>query len=139
MRASLFMSGIDPEAFAGHHCVPPREQCVACHHLTDDVLERNRRCPAELRLRLARVAEQSVDFRRTEVSWIDLNDQLSGVAVDAVLLRALCPPLDIEAKQASGELHELADRVLLPGGDYVIVRLRLLQHKPLGPDEVPCV
>ncbi len=48
-------------------------------------------------------------------------------------------PDELHVKQLRAALDELANAVLLSGGDDVILRFLLLQHQPLHFDVVPCV
>ncbi len=50
--------------------------------------------PAELIVRLSRIADQVIDFRRAEISRIDLDEHFSGILIYALLLYALPLPND---------------------------------------------
>src|SRR6202158_5849111 len=69
--------------------LPPGNRKIARHHLLDELSERRRRLPAELFARLAGVADQEIDFGRTEILGIDADDGLAGFLVDTGFLDAL--------------------------------------------------
>src|SRR5688500_19480925 len=67
---------------------------VRLDHHRDELLERHRRLPTELRRRLRRVGDEKVDFRRTK---------------EALVLHHELPI--VEAHAADGGIAELANRV----------------------------
>jgi len=69
--------------------------------------------PAEIGARLAGIADEKIDFRRAEITRIDL---------DIVL--------PVEADKAEGAVEEIGDRPGLAGGDDVIFGflLRSISH-----------
>src|SRR3954470_22032473 len=75
----------------------PGDRKIARHHFLDELLEARLRLPAKLLARLAGVADQEIDFGRTEIRRIDANDGLAGFLVDAGFRHALATPLDASA------------------------------------------
>ena len=57
--------------------VAARRVQVACHHFLHHRFETGARLPAEAVARLARVPQQGVDLRRTEVLRVDGDDRLA--------------------------------------------------------------
>mmetsp|Transcript_139532 Transcript_139532/g.339007 ORF Transcript_139532/g.339007 Transcript_139532/m.339007 type:complete len:356 (+) Transcript_139532:16-1083(+) len=102
---------------------------VGAHHLLAQLLEEHLGLPAELLLRLGRVAQQQVHLCRAEVLRVDL-DQLAAILVPANLVHALAGPRDGQADLAERVLHELAHGVRLAGGQHEVIRLVHLQHQP---------
>src|SRR5690242_4178751 len=85
--------------------------------------------PTKFLPRFAGVADQEVDLGRPEVCRIDPYHGLSGFCVDAALFNPLAAPPNRAADFAKGELHELADRARLAGGQHEIVGLVRLQDR----------
>src|ERR1700753_269376 len=67
---------------------------IAGHHFLHQIGEARLRLPAKLLPRLAGIADQKVDFGRTEIGRIDAHHGLAGLDVDAGLLDARAAPLD---------------------------------------------
>src|SRR3954464_14656586 len=88
---------------------------VGVDHQLDHLLERGARHPAELVARLRRVADQVLHLGRAHESLVD-PDVVVG----------------IQPHLREGEIHQLAHRVRLAGGDHVVVRL-----PPPGPTTPP--
>ena len=86
--------------------------------------------------RLAGIAEQGLDFRRTEIACIDPDDRASALGIDTALLDPRARPFQTHPEQLRGPLSEFAHRVLLAGRDHEVLGLRLLQHEPLRAHEV---
>jgi hypothetical protein len=59
---------------------------VACDHLADHLIEADFVMPAQLGMRLGRVTEQDIDFRRAKIARIDAHHDRAGLAVDADFL-----------------------------------------------------
>src|SRR5712692_4607779 len=108
---------------------------VLAHHLGDELLEAYLRRPAELRARLARIAEERLDFGRPEVARIDRHDAAARRVV-ALLAHAPAAPLERQPDLARRRVHEVAHAVLLAGGDDEVLGLLLLQDQPHHLDEV---
>src|SRR5215472_14382124 len=108
----------------------PHLRAVAIDHLPDEILKARLVAPAELLARFARVTEEEVDFGRTKVAWIDLDQNLPGLGVNAGLLDARATPGDPTAHMTKGALNKLAHRMFLAGGQHIVIRLILLQHHP---------
>src|SRR5436190_12025501 len=76
----------------------PAGHCkIASHHFLDELGEARLRLPAKLLARLAGVADQEIDFRRTEIRRIDAHDRFAGSLIDAGFLHALAAPIDAAA------------------------------------------
>src|SRR5258708_1496771 len=75
--------------------LPPGDIEIARDHFPDELRKRGFRCPAELVARLGGVADQQIDFGRTEIHRIDPNQRLAGGLVHAGLVDALAAPLDV--------------------------------------------
>src|SRR5262245_16613422 len=99
---------------------------VGINHFGNQLFKRRRVCPLQHGTRLGWIAEQKVDFSRTEVTRIDLNPRATGARVDALLVHAGSAPDDLIAEACEGVLDELANRVGLAGRKHVIVWRRLL-------------
>ena len=67
--------------------------------------------PAELRVRLGRIAEQELDLGRAEIARIDLDQHAAGAGLDALLVDALAVPFDPLADVGESPLDELAHRM----------------------------
>src|SRR5258705_10953906 len=93
---------------------------VLAHHFLDQLAETDARRPAELALRLGRVAEERVDLGGTKVAGIE-GDDAAVLLVVALFVRAFALPADAHAQLGRGQLDELAHAVLLAGGDDVVV------------------
>src|SRR5260370_22487725 len=96
-----------------------RQLEIALDHQLDQLLERRPRGPAQRLAGLGRIALQVVDFRRPEVTGVELQE----IAV-------------IEADVAERLFAQLADRMALSGGDDEIVGFVLLHCQPHRLDEV---
>jgi hypothetical protein len=93
----------DPDALArraGRHLKSHSPRCLATlprsasHHLGAQLLPVVCVNPAELLLRLGRVADQKIDLGRAEVARIDFDQDLAGLAIAALLLGAFAAPPD---------------------------------------------
>src|SRR5690606_10861056 len=104
---------------------------VFIDHLGAHLLHADLRRPAQLLLGLARIAQQRLDFRRTEVARIDAHDDVAFlqcrrlVALDAFDDGPLVDTAALEA-QAYAQFgrrpaNELAHRILHAGGDDEVV------------------
>src|SRR5207244_3368346 len=80
----------------------------------------------ELLARLAGIADQKVDFGRTEINRIDAHKGLAGLLVEAGFLHALAAPFDLAADFGERKLDEFAHRTRLAGCQHEVVgRIRL--------------
>ena len=86
--------------------------------------------PAKFLLGLGRVAEELLDFRWTEVFRIDFHEDFARFNVDALFVDAFAFPAEFDAGLAEREGAELADGMVLAGGDHEVVGLRLLEDEP---------
>src|SRR5262249_49850385 len=80
--------------------------------------------------RLAGVAQQLVDLRRSEVAWVDAYHRLAGPAIEADLVAPAAAPFDSATDMAECELHELPYRMRLARRQHVVVGLGLLHDQP---------
>src|SRR4051794_22859342 len=108
--------------------LPPGGRKIARHHFLDELREARLRLPAELLARLAGIADQEVDFGRTEIRRIDANDRFAGLPVDAGFRHALAAPRDASADFCESQLDEFTHRASLPGCQHEIARLIRLQY-----------
>src|SRR5215472_216790 len=106
---------------------------IGADHLGDELRKSDFGLPAELATRLGRVTEQAVHLGRPEIPGVD-RDDAAPLLVVPTLLRALALPGDADPELLSGGGDELANAVLLAGGDHEILGLVLLQHQPLRLD-----
>ena len=111
-------SGCDAGQRGRSRCLPADSRSASTISFASS-LKVTRRLPAELALRLARVAEEQVHLGRAEVLRVHLDEVLP-----------------VEADAAEGLLAELPDGVRLAGGDHVVPGLVALQHPPHGLDVV---
>src|SRR5438128_5944148 len=132
--------------------VPPRELValgeaqILARHLRDQVLEADLRLPAELRLRLARVAEQAVHLRGPEIVRIDPHHGLAGLERGEALVARACDasglvlaaalPVELDAVFGRDRVDEVTDAALNTSRDDEVFRRRLLEHEPFRAHEV---
>src|ERR1700694_5885434 len=106
--------------------LPPGNRKIPRQHLLDELGDRRRRLPADFFARLAGVADQEIDFGRTEILGIDADDGLAGFLVDTGFLDALAAPFDAAANFGERDLDEFAHRAGLAGRQHEVVgRVRL--------------
>ena len=111
---------------------------VVVDHDLDELLKRGLgRVPAQLALCFGRVAPEVDDVRRAVEVGADLDDRLACGLVDALLVHALADKFQLDAHIVEGQLAELADGVLLTGGDDEVLGLVVLQNQPHALDVVP--
>src|SRR5690606_19671752 len=91
--------------------------------------------PTELTFRLRRVAEQRVDFRRTEVTWID-RDNDAPFAIHALLVQAGATPSQFNTQLTSDRADEFPNAMLVTRCDDIVARAVLLKDQPLRSDVV---
>ena len=100
-------------------------------HARDEFLERRLlRIPAQLRLGLGGVAPEVHDVGRTVEVGRDLDHDAPRRLVDALLVEARPPELDLDAGVAEGELREFAHAVLHARRDHEVVRRLVLEDEP---------
>ena len=111
---------------------------VLPHHLADELLESDLGRPAELFPRFGWVAQKSFDFSRSEITWIDSDDNARLVSVNLCdhsnLIEACAFPADTYAKLFRSGIDEIAHTVLNACCDDEILGLVLLEHQPLHLD-----
>src|SRR5688572_24619276 len=112
---------------------------VALDHLFDQFVERHPVLPAQFTARLARIAEQEIDFGGPEVVGIDLDQCVAGLFVDADFVLAVAAPGDLPADHREGAFDQFAHGVRFAGGQHIVARLRLLEHHPHAIDIVALV
>src|SRR5580704_1118857 len=108
----------------------PNRLEVGFHHVLHQLPERHAMPPAELIVRLARVADQSLDFGRPEIARIDLDEHMAGFLIQSLLIDALAFPDDGAADAGERLFDELAHRMRFAGGEHEIVGLVLLHDPP---------
>src|ERR1700757_3017372 len=59
---------------------------VGLDHVLHQLVERHAMPPAQLIMRLARVADQSLDFGRTKVARIDRDEHMAGFLIKPLLI-----------------------------------------------------
>src|SRR6516164_8362817 len=75
----------------------PGDLEIAGHHFLHELRKARLRLPAERLARLAGIADQDIDFCRTEICRVDADHGLAGFLVDAGLLDALAAPFNAAA------------------------------------------
>src|ERR1700742_3463014 len=70
---------------------------VLAHHLGAQLADRGLVPPAQLVVRLARIADQHVRLGGAEIARIDLDQAFAAAHVEALLLRAMALPLQHDA------------------------------------------
>ncbi len=105
---------------------------VGVDHEIDKLLERGlgRGIPAEFPAGLGGVAPEVDHVGGTVEVGGDLDDHPAGGGVDALLGGALSLEAELDAGAAEGVEAELADGVLLAGGNDVVLGLGLLEDEP---------
>src|SRR4029077_16327207 len=103
---------------------------IGLDHVLHQFVERHAMPPAELVVRLARIADQGLDFGRTEVTRIDLDQHLSGFLIQSLLVGAGAFPDDGAADAGERLFDELAHRMRFASRQHVIVGLVLLPDPP---------
>ena len=86
--------------------------------------------PAQFALGLAGVAPEVDNVGRAVEVGADLDNDLAGGLVDALLVHALADKFELDAHIVEGQLAELADGVLLTGGNDEILGRFVLQNQP---------
>src|SRR5262245_41747721 len=123
--ARLLVPVIHPVSMAPGQLVAACRAQLLAHHLRHQAAEADRRFPAEHRSSLARIAEQRIHFRRTEIAGIDAHDHLpalerrpalAGGALEiSDFLRTPSLPGDPDSELARRGVDELAHALLHPG------------------------
>src|SRR5690606_17177490 len=70
---------------------------VGVHHFAHQLAEAGLVLPPQPGARLGRVAEQEIDLGRTEIARVDLDQDVAGFGVDALLLHTLAAPRELAA------------------------------------------
>lgn len=86
--------------------------------------------PAQLLLRLGRVAPQVDHIRQAVEVGADLDQDAAGGLVDALFLHALALPFQLDPGIVEGQGGKLPDAVLHPCRDHEIFRLVVLEDQP---------
>src|ERR1700736_837421 len=119
--------------------LPPGNRKIARHHFLDELRKRRLRLPAELLARLARVADQEIDFGETEIGRVDANDGLAGFPVDPGLLDAFAAPFDAAADLRERKFDKFTHRAGFAGRQHEIVGFVGLQYPVHALDIIPGV
>src|SRR6185437_15259124 len=98
-------------------------------------METGARLPAEFAGGFGGVADKRFDLGGAEVARIDSDNDVA-VSIAGLFVAAATLPMEIEAEQRCGQVHEIANAVLFAGGDDVVTGFLLLQHAPLDFDVV---
>ena len=130
---------IDLESFLRDQRIALGQFQISIDHLFDELFEARRGHPTELRARLRRVPQQSIDLGRTKVTSVYLDDDAPGSRIGTRLIDAVTVPYDLHPEMFSGRGYELPDRMLFASRYDVVFRRALLQHQPLRFDIVPRV
>src|SRR5215469_3290957 len=136
VRMALLIRLSDAIALAAHQRIAPCQREVGLDHLAHQLIEVDARRPAELGARLRGISEERVDLRRAKVVRIDAHDGTAAFAVDTDLLAPAAAPFNAHAEVSGRLLDEIAHRMLLAGGDHIVLWALLLQHEPLRLDVV---
>src|ERR1700758_623563 len=96
---------------------------IAGHHFLHELRKTRLRFPAQNLARLAGIADQDIDLRRSEICRVDADHGLAALLVDAGFLDALAAPLNRAADLGEGEFDKFAHRARLPGREHEIVGL----------------
>src|SRR6266581_4593876 len=131
----LLVTGVGFEAVFSRELVALRLFQVLADHFGDQLRKTHLRGPSELLPRLARVAEQAVHFRRTEIARVNGHDAAAFLVVAAFFL-SFSLPADREPELLRRRVHKIAHAVLLARSDHEILGPLLLQHQPLRLDVV---
>lgn len=108
---------------------------VFTHHFGDKLLEGGLGSPTEFLFGFGRVTQESFDFSRTEVAWINLDDGFA-VTVIAFFFDALAFPGDGDVEFLGSSIDEVTNAVLHACGNNEVFWMVLLQHEPLHFDVV---
>src|SRR5262249_53506039 len=79
---------------------------------------------------------ESINFGRAEVAWIDQHQRFSSGLVDALFLDTFSLPDDFAADFGKSSFDELAHRMCFPRRQHIIVWIILLHHEPHAFDVV---
>src|SRR5271156_990499 len=101
---------VAPESIAAAMALllEPDQIEVGHHHVLHEFVERHAMAPAELVVRLARVADQGIDFGRPKIARVDLDEHLAGILIQSLLVGALASPDDGAADAGERLFDELA-------------------------------
>ena len=112
---------------------------IVSDHFTDKLIKGRRRLPSQLGLCLARISQQQIDFGRTKVARINLdNDLLRITRVHTHFIHSTrrSLPLHFGTNLRKGLFHKLPHRVRFSRRQHVIIGFILLQHAPHAFDVV---
>src|SRR6266853_1043385 len=106
-------------------CAPIRQR-----HLANEGVEPYLWLPAESLPSLRGIAKQRVHLSGSKITGVDGND---GPSVPrAPFVKAVTDPFYGHIDGSSGGIDKFTNAVLFARGDYVVVRLWLLEHQPLN-------
>ena len=110
-----------------HQFVSLRTLHVFAHHLGNQLVKTDFRCPAQLGFCLACIAEQGFDFGRAEVARIDRDDAFAA-SIITLFFDTLALPGDCHAQFFGCRIQEVSHAVLHASGDDEVLGVVLLQH-----------
>ena len=88
---------------------------ITGYHFFNEVVEQGSMTPPEFLVRLARIAEQVIDFRRPEMAWIDLDQHFAGRSVNPLLVHTCSTPDDRAPDFCESPFDKEPHRVRLAG------------------------
>src|SRR5258708_39678148 len=94
---------------------------VRLDHLAHEFVKSYGGAPTEPLICLARIAEQRIHFRGTEIARIDLDQDLAALRVDAHFIETLTSPGDRAPDMRERAFDEFAHRMRLARGEHEIV------------------
>src|SRR4051812_16844832 len=103
---------------------------IRTDHLAREFARARFVAPAQFFMRLGGVADQKLDFRRSKIARIHLDQAPTGFTAISFLI---CPgslPDQANADILERPFDEGANRNRLPSGEHIVVRFFLLQHQP---------
>src|SRR5580692_72553 len=103
---------------------------VGLDHVLHKLVERHAMPPAEQVVRLARIADQGLDFGRAEIARVDLDEHMAGFLIQSFLVGAGAFPDDAAADAGERFFDELAHRMRFACRQHKIVGLVLLHDPP---------
>ena len=105
---------------------------IVCSHNLDQLFERCLlRIPSQQGTGFGGVSQQLLDFGRTEILGINLNQHLAALRVDTLLVDTFTLPAQVDAYLAESQCGKLANRMHLTGSDDEVLRSLVLQDEIL--------
>src|SRR5580700_8606709 len=103
---------------------------VGLDHVSHELVERHAMPPAELVVRLARIADQGFDLGRAKIARIDLDEHMAGFLIQSFLVGAGAFPDDAAADAGERLFDEFAHRMRFACRQHKIVGIVLLHDPP---------